>query len=124
MGLLGLIGLLVARYVPVAKLIPFWGCSFRQTTGWPCPGCGLTRAADRFAHFHFLRALEANPLGTVAAAAFAVSVVVTALHLIFAMPIPERLMTEDEWRRARWAAVVAFALNYGFVIFATRTGLS
>ena len=61
LGLIGLCGLLVARFIPVARLIPFWGCSFRQITGYPCPGCGLTRVADRFAHFHWLRALEANP---------------------------------------------------------------
>ena len=39
LGLVGLIGLLIARFVPVAVLIPFWGCAFRTTTAswFPAP---------------------------------------------------------------------------------------
>ena len=44
LGIVGLGGLLVARFIPVARLIPFWGCGFRRITGFPCPGCGLSRA--------------------------------------------------------------------------------
>ena len=36
LGLAGVMGLLVARFVPVARL-PFWHCVFREHTGWPCP---------------------------------------------------------------------------------------
>lgn len=117
LGLLGLAGFLVARFVPLARLIPFWGCGFRQFTGVPCPGCGLTRVAERFAHFHLVGALEANPLGTVAAAFFAVMMVLSALHLTLAMPVPELLLDERETRRARWGAGVLFTLNYGWVVF-------
>lgn len=124
LGLLGLVGLLVARYVPVAVLIPFWGCGFRSVTGIPCPGCGLTRAAERFAHFHILGALQANPLGTIAAAFFALMVVVSALHLLLAMPVPELVLDHREARRVRWAAGVAFGLNYLWVVVSsTALGL-
>lgn len=117
MGLIGLLGLLVARYVPIAKLIPFWGCSFRQVTGIPCPGCGLTRVADRFAHFNVIGALKANPLGTAAAAFFATMVVLSFLHLAFRVPIPELVLDDREWRRVRWLAVLLFVANYGWVVF-------
>lgn len=120
LGLMGLMGLLVARFVPVAKLIPFWGCTWRKVTGWPCPGCGLTRAADRFAHFHWLSAAQANPLGTVAAFLFACAVVASFLHLVFEVPLPELILSEREWRWVRYAAVVAFAVNYCFVAYAYR----
>ena len=50
LGIVGLVGLLVARYVPVARIIPFWGCTFRETTGVPCPA-GLSCAAGREADF-------------------------------------------------------------------------
>ena len=120
MGLVGFIGLFVARFIPVAKLIPFWGCAFRTITGWPCPGCGLTRAADRFAHLNVLGALKANPLGTFAAAAFAIAVVWSALHLLFKVPTPEVNLNEKEWDRLRNAAIVLFILNYGFVIIQHR----
>lgn len=120
LGLLGLLGLSIARWVPVARLIPFWGCTFRRLTGWPCPGCGLTRAADRFAHLHWLGALQANPLGTLAALGFAAMVVASAAHLLFAAPMPELVLSEKAWARLRWAMVGAFLLNYLFVVYAHR----
>ncbi len=113
-------GLLVARFVPVARLIPFWGCSFREMTGYPCPGCGLTRAADRFAHFHWLGAIKANPLGTVAAFFFAACVVASFVHLVFRVPIPEIVLDDREWRRMRWVVGLSAVANYAFVIVAHR----
>ncbi len=120
LGIVGVVGLLIARYVPLAKIIPFWGCTFRQTTGVPCPGCGLTRVADRVAHFNFWGAFHANPLGTVAALVFAVSVVATIVHLVFGVPLPEVKLSEVEWKRARWIAIGLFLANYAFVVFAYR----
>jgi hypothetical protein len=120
LGLLGLVGLLVARYIPVAKLIPFWGCALRETTGWPCLGCGLTRVADRVAHFQFALAWQANPLGTVAAFFFALMVVVTLLHLVFAMPVPELQLSPREWHWVRIVGVLVLLLNYAWVVVATK----
>lgn len=120
MGVIGLVGLLVARFVPVARLIPFWGCTFRKVTGYPCPGCGLTRAADRFAHFHWLGAIKANPLGTVAAFFFAVCVIASFVHLVFRVPIPEIVLDDREWRRMRWAVGLSVVANYAFVIVGHR----
>jgi hypothetical protein len=116
LGLVGLVGLLVARYIPVARLIPFWGCALRETTGWPCLGCGLTRVADRVAHFNIAGAWDANPLGTVAALFFALMVVVMVLHLVFAMPIPELHLSPTEWHWARIATATVVLLNYAWVV--------
>lgn len=118
LALIGVIGFSIARWIPVATLIPFWGCGFRKMTGIPCPGCGLTRVADRFAHFNVLGALKANPLGTVAAALFAAAIIYSALHLLFRVPVPELVLDEKEWRRVRWGALLIFGLNYAWVIFA------
>jgi hypothetical protein len=120
LGLVGLAGLLVARFIPVARLIPFWGCGFRRITGYPCPGCGLTRVADHFAHLHFERALQANPLGTVAAAGFAVLALWTLLHLAFKVPFPDVDFSEREWKVLRYVAIVLFVVNYAFVIVQHR----
>ena len=120
LGIVGLVGLLVARYVPVARIIPFWGCTFRETTGVPCPGCGLTRVADRVAHFNVLGAMHANPLGTLAALMFAIAVVASAVHLAFGVPLPDLQLNDKEWKRLRWIAIGLFLANYGFVIFAYR----
>ncbi len=120
LGLAGLVGLLVARYIPVARIIPFWGCVLREQTGWPCLGCGLTRVADRVAHFNFVGAWEANPLGTVAAVFFALAAVATLLHLVFAMPIPEVVLSPREWQVVRVALPVLILVNYAYVVVKTR----
>ncbi|WP_163996093.1 DUF2752 domain-containing protein [Pyxidicoccus caerfyrddinensis] len=120
LGIAGIVGLLVARYIPVARLIPFWGCVLRERTGWPCLGCGLTRVADRVAHFNFVGAWEANPLGTVAALLFALAAVVMVLHLVFAMPIPEIQLSPREWTVVRVALPMLLLVNYAYVVVKTR----
>jgi hypothetical protein len=120
LGGVGIVGLLIARFIPVAKLIPFWGCGFRRMTGFPCPGCGLTRVADHFSHGHLEKALEANPLGTVAAAGFAVLAVWTVLHLAFRVPFPNVELSEREWKVVRYAAIILFVVNYAAVIVLQR----
>jgi Protein of unknown function (DUF2752) len=120
LGVVGLVGLLIARYIPVARLIPFWGCALRETTGWPCLGCGLTRVADRVAHLNFAGAWDANPLGMVAALFFALMVVVTVLHLVFAMPIPRVELSPREWHWVRIVAAFIILTNYTWVVVKTR----
>lgn len=122
MGLIGLVGLLVARFIPVAKLIPFWGCGFRQMTGYPCPGCGLTRVADHFAHLNFKASFMANPLGFVAATLFALAVVATVLHLGFKVSLPALHLQEREWVWLRNALLVAVTVNYAVVIYIHKFG--
>ncbi len=120
LGLAGVVGLLVARYIPIAKIIPFWGCALREQTGWPCLGCGLTRVADHVSHLHFARAWEANPLGTVAALLFALLAVVTVLHLVFKMPVPELRLSPREWTWVRYGLPVVILINYAYVVVKTK----
>jgi hypothetical protein len=37
-------------------------CPFRAMTGYPCPGCGMTRAFSAIAHGELWRAVRYNPL--------------------------------------------------------------
>jgi hypothetical protein len=119
LGLAGLLGLLAARFLPLARL-PFWGCAFRHYTGWPCPGCGLSRVAVRVAHGDFQGALDANPLGTVAALGFAACTVFAALQLLFALPMPLVRLSEPEARATRLALLSAVAVNYAVVVVRVR----
>jgi hypothetical protein len=116
LGLVGLGGLLVARFIPVARLIPFWGCGFRRLTGYPCPGCGLTRAADNFAHFHFFTAFISNPVGMIGAFCFAVAAVWTLLHFFFKVPTPRLFMDDLDWKWLRNVLAIVLVLNYAFVV--------
>jgi hypothetical protein len=121
LGIVGLAGLLVARFIPVARLIPFWGCALRQRTGWPCLGCGLTRAADRFSHGDVVGALSANPLGTLAAAGFALcAAVAMVVHLAFGVPLPSVELAPGAKRKLLWVLGAALLLNYAFVVIQTR----
>ena len=119
LGLTALCGFAVARWVPVARL-PFWGCTLRRTTGWPCPGCGLTRAADRLAHGNVTGAFEANPLGAFAGLLLAVLASWTLLRMALALRAPQLSLTEGEARWGRRLLVAAVAVNYLYVILATR----
>jgi hypothetical protein len=119
LGLVGLVGLLLAR-LPLAVYIPFWGCKFRELTGYPCPGCGLTRVADRVSHLHLLGAFMANPLGTLVAIGFFVLAVWMLLHMIFKVPMIDLDFTEREWKIIRYSAPLLFLLNYAWVVFSYR----
>lgn len=120
LALTGLLGFLVARFVPVARL-PFWGCAFREATGYPCIGCGLTRVADRLSHFNVAGAFEANPLGALVACLFAALIVWSALHLVFKLKVPAVELTPKEGLWGKVGLGVVVALNYGFML--VRAGL-
>lgn len=119
LGVTGVVGLLVARFVPLAKL-PFWGCYIRETTGWPCLGCGLTRVAENVSRGNLEAAWNANPLGTVVALGFVVCAVASFVHLAFRAPLPELDLTRAEARIGRFAVAAAVVANYGFVVVKTR----
>jgi hypothetical protein len=118
LAFIGLLGFLVARFIPVATL-PFWRCGFRAFTGVPCPGCGLTRVAERLAHFNVHGALLANPLGAIAGLVFVAAMLLSAMHLALGLPIPELALDRAEWARVRWAAGILFVGNYAWVVFAS-----
>ena len=122
LGLTGLTGLLVARFIPVARL-PFWHCVFREHTGWPCPACGLTRAADGLVHGRFGFAFTSNPLGAVTGCLFALAAVVAVAQYAFRLSLPVPVPSPQEARLGRLALGLVLVANYAFVIVQTRTGL-
>ncbi|MGQ0504918.1 MAG: DUF2752 domain-containing protein [Myxococcaceae bacterium] len=119
LGVTGWVGLLVARFVPIARL-PFWGCVLRQRTGWPCLGCGLTRVADHVSHFHFAAAWEANPFGTVAAIGFALLAIYTVLHLGFRITAPRVELGDREAWALRVVVVLAVTSNYAYLVIKAK----
>lgn len=116
LALTGAVGFLLARFVPVAQWVPFWGCPLRRATGIPCPGCGLTRAAERLAHFQLGRALDANPLGALLGIFFALCVIWAVVQRVFDAPLPNLTLGPTEARRARLALFVALGLNYAWAL--------
>jgi len=59
---LGAIGVLAVSAIYTPENLPNLPlCSFKQMTGRPCPGCGLTRAFCAISHARFGEALYFNP---------------------------------------------------------------
>lgn len=86
MGAAGLALLLTARFVPLARWMPWWGCPLRETTGLPCLSCGMTRAFDWLMRGRLLDSFLINPLGFLLALLGAIS----ALYLLLAPLRPPR----------------------------------
>lgn len=119
LGLVGILGFLAIRFIPLAKL-PFWSCPFRRATGWPCLGCGLTRAADRFVHGRLIGAFEVNPLGALAACVLALCVAGLFLHLCLGAPLPSVSLSPKEAQAARVLLILAILTNYAYVVLHTK----
>ncbi|MFN0063299.1 MAG: DUF2752 domain-containing protein [Myxococcaceae bacterium] len=113
------LGLLAVRFLPLATL-PFWGCPLRAHTGWPCPGCGLTRATEAVTHFDLVRAFSVHPLGASVAIFCAAVTAFVVLRRIFRWPEPYASFSSAQMRWFQWGVGAAFALNYAFVLLSTR----
>ena len=55
-------------------LIFFWGCPIKRITGFPCPGCGMTRAHLSALRLDFKRAFYWHPLWFLAIPMLGVSI--------------------------------------------------
>ena len=64
----GLSVLLRPLWLAAAGAMPF--CVWRASTGWPCPGCGSTRAIVRLLHADLPGAVALNPLAACGAVLF------------------------------------------------------
>ncbi len=99
----------------LARRLP--ACPVRRLTGWPCPGCGTTRAALAWAELDPAAAFAANPL---AAAGWALLVAggLAAALASFGGRLPAEPRTLPPL--ARWALAVALLANWAYLVWAGR----
>ncbi|MBS2029808.1 MAG: DUF2752 domain-containing protein [Deltaproteobacteria bacterium] len=120
-GLIAAFGLLVARFIPIAKLMqPWWGCPLRRTTGIPCLACGLTRAFDWEAHGHFARAFALTPLGAMAPVVSAIVAAWGIAVLAVRAPQPDVHLDARDWRIIRWALLVSVVGNWVYMVLTRK----
>jgi len=70
-------------------------CPFRQLTGLPCPGCGMTRALNALAHGQWELALSFHPLSPIVAA----GVLLLGISAVFTGCLPPQA------RLHRWSLI-------------------
>ena len=122
-GIAVLLLALTARFIPLARILPSWGCPFRRITGgWPCLSCGMTRSFDWFIRGRFADAFLINPLGFL----FVLSGALFTLYALFAPFRPPRLSLNLSLRTERLlaaAAVMLFFGNWAFLLIRHALGL-
>lgn len=94
--------LLAAHLLPVPQNGALAGlptiCVFKVLTGWPCPGCGLTRAIVLCAHGDWSQAFVFHPLGAIfyfalwGALALGVLPALRGRRIAFGKPFLQRLV--------------------------------
>ncbi len=119
-GLLGLAAAgaaLVLPHLPRALLAHLPGCNFRQLTGWPCGGCGFTRAFVRAAHLELGSAFTVSPLGTTLFFAWVLgSGILLATWLVPSLPRPVVVASAGEKRAASLGLLALFVANWAYLL--------
>lgn len=109
--------LLLAACVAVLALPPaaLPRCVLYESTGIPCPSCGLTRAVRLLADGQFRSAFAAQPLGALAALALWVWVAYSWIVVVGRLPRVRLTIARREWRWIIAAAALAVIANWYYV---------
>ncbi|MCX7642575.1 MAG: DUF2752 domain-containing protein [Armatimonadetes bacterium] len=84
-------------------------CLFKLMTGYPCAGCGMTRAFEAAAHGRFREAFEWHPIGLVFFVAAWVGVILCVYELLTNKPFDW-----DGWLK-RYGALLAWLLFFALI---------
>jgi hypothetical protein len=114
---LGLLGLAAARWLPLDQL--GFVCPFHFLTGFPCVGCGGTRAALALARGDLARAFEMNPLAALAGIGFVIYLGIAVVALVRRRPYRPQ-PTRRQATLLRVGAVGAIAANWIYLIAVGR----
>ena len=85
-------------------------CSFIQTTGYPCPTCGMTTAFANMAHGQVLAALGAQVFGTVLFLLTACVAVLATAQVLIGRPRVTSLKPKMWWL---WILLAGVAMSWG-----------
>ena len=91
---------------PSAAWLP--GCLFHRWTGFDCPGCGMTRAANATLHGRFGEAFRFNPLGMVLLPAALLGLGLESIGWVRDRPPPVKFRIGGRWAWWLLAVLLAF----------------
>lgn len=102
------LGTIVAYSLPVLSYqMPL--CLFKLMTGYPCAGCGMTRAFEAASRGRFKEAFEWHPVGLALFAAAWIGVFLCVYELLTNRPFDW-----EEWLK-RYGALVAWLLFFALI---------
>jgi len=112
---------LATGWVLLVSGIHLPACNFRRMTGYPCPGCGGTRAWLMLARLQLVAALQMNPLVAALGMAGGLFALYSAVALIFRLPRLRLTFSTRTERRVFWIAVACItAANWVYLILVHR----
>jgi hypothetical protein len=120
---LALVGVAMALLAAAAALpldgppLSLLSCPFRTATGFPCLGCGCTRAFHFAVRGQLAASFSQSPLGALLALACAGHILWTLLRIA---GLPYAPVVEPT-RRVRWVAAFALAGNWLYVALRNRS---
>jgi hypothetical protein len=114
-GTIAFLGLLAARILPMARLVP--SCPFHRMTGLPCPTCGGTRAAVLLSHGDVSAALSMNPLVVVAFLGALLFFIRSLVAHAFGLPRVTVDLAAPEKNALRCAAVLVVLAQWVYLSF-------
>lgn len=97
--------LLVFAYLVFMKKVVYSMCPFVVLTGYPCPGCGLTRAGLAVLHLDFASAWRIHPF------------IYPIIWIVMAYFINRYIRCKKNTNIFRWLVILVFAAMIGFYIF-------
>ncbi|MFH1549427.1 MAG: DUF2752 domain-containing protein [Planctomycetota bacterium] len=93
-------------------------CAFRETTGLPCPSCGLTTSMAYMARFQFGRAFFANPFGCVGFPVVVFIGILGAFSLVSGASF-SRIMERFFGLKVLYGLALLLILSWGFTLLTT-----
>ena len=113
----GLLSLATLALAPAGPWLAqwLWSCPFKVLTGWPCPACGITRAALALGRFEVVEALTLYPLQTLGWIVFVGGGLVVGAFALAGRPLPVLPLPE----LPRWVVallLLAVVTNWGYCI--------
>jgi hypothetical protein len=111
-ALIGLLSLLVARFLPVLS-VPYT-CPMKGVFGIPCASCGMTHAFVALAHGDVAGAFAASPFGALLAAVAWLYATLDLARAALDLPFPA--LEVKQQRAVVAVATVALAVNWAWLL--------